>query len=47
MDSKLYRVMWEKIETKYIGAKFGDVNRNTELPWNALCNEMMKIFHFF
>ena len=34
--------MWEKVGTKYIGAKFGGKNRNAELSWKTLFNKMMK-----
>ena len=34
--------MWEKVGTKYIGARFGGKNRNAELSWKTLYNKMMK-----
>ena len=36
------RIMWEKVDTKYIGARFGGKNRNAELSWKTLYNKMMK-----
>ena len=40
--SEYTRIMWEKVGTKYIGAKFGGKNRNAELSWKTLFNKMMK-----
>ena len=34
--------MWEKVGTKYIGAKFRGKNRNAELSWKTLFNKMTK-----
>lgn len=36
--------MWKIIWTTYIGAKFGGTNRNAQLSWRTLCNEIMKSF---
>ena len=40
--SEYTRIMWKKVGTKYIGAKFGGKNRNAELSWKTLFNKMMK-----
>ena len=36
------RILWEKVGTKYIIAKFSGKNRNAELSWKTLYNKMMK-----
>lgn len=42
MDNRMCKSNVGKMGTKYIGAKYGKGNRNTELSWKTRYNKMMK-----